>query len=101
VVGTAAPPPSTAAGDVSGFFTLDGAGNISGTQDVSTTSGNTAPQAVAGTYNVLDIADGTGTVALTSPATFGGVYVIVSPTKFVMLSVTNGDTNPVVTIVGH
>ena len=101
VVGTAAPPPSTAAADVSGFFTLDGAGNISGTQDASTTSGNTSAEAVAGTYNVLDIADGTGTVALTSPAAFGGVYVIVSPTKLVMLSTTSGDTNPVVTIVGH
>ena len=101
VIGSAAPPPSTAAGTVSGFYALDGAGNISGTQDASTTSGNTSAQAVAGTYNVLDIADGTGTVALTSPATFGGVYVIVSPTKFVMLTVTPSDANPVVTIVGH
>jgi large repetitive protein len=101
VIGTATPPPSTAAGNVSGFFTLDGVGNIGGTQDVSTSSGNTASEAVAGTYNVLDIADGTGIVSLTSPASFGGVYVIVSPTKFVVLTITSGDTNPVVTIVGH
>ncbi len=101
VVGTAAPPTSTAAGNVSGLFTLDGAGNISGTEDVSLPSGNTSAASVAGTYNVLDTTNGTGTVTLTSPAAFGGVYVIVSPTKFVMLTVTSGDTNPVVTIVGH
>ena len=101
VIGSAAPPPSTAAGTVSGFYTLDGAGNITGTQDVSASTGNTATEAVAGTYNVLDIADGTGTVAVTSPATFAGVYVIVSPTKFVVLTVTPSDANPILTIAGH
>ena len=99
VEGSIAPAASTTT-NVSGYFTLDGNGNITGTRDTSTTTANTATQAVAGTYNVLDIADGTGFVAPT-PSVFAGEYVIVSPTKWVMITTTPGDTNPILTVFGH
>ncbi len=101
VEGSAGPPPSTAARNVSGFFALDGEGNITGTQDESTTSGKTQAENVAGTYSVLDATNGTGAVALTQPAIFAGQYVIVSPTKFVMITSTSGDANPILIIEGH
>jgi hypothetical protein len=101
VEGSVAPPPSTAARNVSGFFTFDGAGNITGTQDESTTSANTQAENVAGTYNVLDTTNGTGVIALTSPSTFAGLYVIVSPTKAVMITATTGDTNPITVVLGN
>jgi hypothetical protein len=101
VEGSVAPSPSTAARNVSGFFTFDGAGNITGTQDESTTSGNTQAENVAGTYNVLDTTNGTGLISLTSPSTFGGLYVIVSPTKAVMITATTGDTNPITVVLGN
>jgi Putative Ig domain len=95
------PPPSTAARNVSGFFALDGNGNITGTQDESTTSGNTQAESVVGTYNVLDGTNGTGSIALTQPAVFAGQYVIVSPTKFVMITSTAGDAHPILVVVGN
>ena len=101
VEGSVAPPPSTAARNDSGFYTLDGNGNITGTQDESTTSGNTQAQNVAGTYTVLDSTNGTGAIALTQPSTFAGLYVIVSPTKFVMITATAGDTNPITVVLGN
>ena len=101
VEGSVGPPPSTAARNVSGFLALDGEGNITGTQDESTTSGKTQAENVAGTYNVFDSTNGTGSVALTQPAVFAGQYVIVSPTKFVMITSTSGDANPTLIIEGH
>lgn len=101
VEGSVAPPPSTAARNVSGFFAFDGNGNITGTQDESTTSGNTQAENVAGTYNVLDSTNGTGVIALTQPSTFAGLYVIVSPTKAVMITATTGDTNPITVVLGN
>jgi hypothetical protein len=101
VEGSVAPPPSTAARNVSGFFALDGAGNITGTQDESTTSAHTPAETVAGTYNVLDSTNGTGAIALTQPSTFAGLYVIVSPTKAVMITATTGDTNPITVVLGN
>jgi hypothetical protein len=101
VEGSVAPPPSTAARNVSGFFAFDGNGNITGTQDESTTAGNTQAENVAGTYTVLDTTNGTGVISLTQPATYLGVYVIVSPTKAVMITATTGDTNPITVVLGH
>jgi hypothetical protein len=101
VEGSVAPPPSTAARNVSGFFTFDGAGNITGTQDESATSGTTQAENVAGTYTVLDTTNGTGVISLTSPSTFAGLYVIVSPTKAVMITATTGDTNPITVVLGN
>jgi Putative Ig domain len=101
VEGSVAPPPSTAARNVSGFFAFDGAGNITGTQDESTVSGNTPSENVAGTYNVLDATNGTGFITLTQPSTFGGIYVIISPTKAVMITATTGDTSPITVVLGN
>jgi hypothetical protein len=98
--GTTAPP-STAANNISGYFTLDGVSSITATEDVSATTGNTLAQSYAGTYTVLDETYGTGFVAPVAPSTFAGEYVIVSPTKFVMITVTTGDTNPVLLEVGN
>jgi len=94
-------PATAAARNLSGVLTLDGISKITGTQDQSTTATNSASQAVAGTYVVFDTADGTGALTLTSPASFSGVFVIVSPTKFVFLTTTAGDTNPIVVVAGH
>ncbi len=98
--GTAAPP-SKSANNISGFFTLDGVSSITGTEDVSSTTGNTVAQSYAGTYTVADTTFGTGFVAPTAPSTFAGEYVIVSPTKFVMITITANDVNPVLLEVGN
>jgi hypothetical protein len=94
-------PATPAVRNLSGVLTLDGVSAITGTQDESTTAANTATEAVAGTYSVLDTADGTGSLALTSPAAFSGMFVIVSPTKFAFLTTTANDTNPILVVAGH
>ena len=68
---------------------------------MTTTSANTQSENVAGTYNVLDTTNGTGVISLTSPSTFAGLYVIVSPTKAVMITATTGDTNPITVVLGN
>src|SRR3984957_2547449 len=94
-------PPSAASRNLSGVLTLDGVSAITSTQDESTTAANTPAEAVAGSFSLFDTANGTGTLALTSPAAFSGEFVIVSPTKFVFLTTTAGDTNPIVIVAGH
>lgn len=94
-------PPSAASRNLSGALTLDGVSAITGTQDESTTAANTPAEAVLGTYSLFDTANGTGSLTLTSPAAFSGAYVIVSPTKFVFLTTTAGDANPIVIVAGH
>jgi hypothetical protein len=94
-------PPSAASRNLSGALKLDGVSAITGTQDESTTAANTPGEAVLGTYSLFDTANGTGSLTLTSPAAFSGAYVIVSPTKFVFLTTTAGDTNPIVIVAGH
>jgi hypothetical protein len=105
VEGTSAPPTS-ANQNFSGFLTFNGSvtpATIVGVQDVSTSSANTAAEAVAGTYVLSSTGaqDGSGTVTLTSPAAFTGAFYIVSPTEVVMITTTAGDTNPVLVIIGH
>jgi len=94
-------PPSAASRNLSGALMLDGVSAIAGTQDESTTAANTPAEAVAGTFSLFDTANGTGSLTLTSPAAFSGAFVIVSPTKFVFLTTTAGDTNPIVIVAGH
>ena len=94
-------PPSAASRNLSGALKLDGVSAITGTQDESTTAANTPGEAVLGTYSLFDTANGTGSLTPTSPAAFSGAYVIVSPTKFVFLTTTAGDTNPIVIVAGH
>lgn len=97
-------PATSAVPDFSGSATLantsTSAGTISGTQDQSTSSANTAGQGVTGTYAGLSSSTGTGTVALTAPSTFSGDFVVVSPTKIVILSTTTSDANPVLIYLG-
>jgi|HubBroStandDraft_6_1064221.scaffolds.fasta_scaffold10133_2 Putative Ig domain len=105
VEGTSAPPTS-ANQNFSGFLTFNGSvtpATIVGVQDVSTSSANTAAEAVAGTYVLSSTGaqDGSGTVTLTSPAAFTGAFYIVSPTEVVMITTTKGDANPVLVIIGH
>lgn len=101
--GTAAPSTNTVP-DFSGAITLANttstSGTFTGTQDTSTSTGNTPGQAVTGIYSGFNLSTGAGGVALSAPATFDGVFIAVSPTKIAMISVTPGDSNPVVIFLG-
>jgi hypothetical protein len=99
-------PATAAARNLSGFLTLDGVSStIIGTQDESTTATNTPAEAITGSYSLFDTADGTGSIAINSPLSlptaFTGAFVIVSPTKFVFITTTSNDTNPVLIVAGH
>ena len=91
--------------DLSGAVTLANssatAGSISGTEDISAATGNTAAATVTGTYSGLNSSTGAGVTSLTAPATFSGHFFVVSPTKIIVLSTTGGDTNPVVMFLGN
>jgi putative Ig domain-containing protein len=99
--GTSAPAVSTDR-DLSGFLSFDGISAVGGTQDQSTTSGNTSA-AVTGTYslNPTGNTDGSGTMSLSTPTGFIGFFFIVSPTNVVMITTTPQDTNPVLITIGH
>lgn len=102
VEGTAAPA-TDATRNFSGFFTLSGSvtpATVSGTQDESTTAANIFAENVAGTYSVIDTANGTGAFTLFAPAAFSGVLIILSPTQFAIVSTTADDANPVLIIAG-
>jgi Putative Ig domain len=98
VQGTLAPSIS-AVPDVSGVLTFDGVSVLSGMEDTLAASA----LSVTGTYKLTSTGstDGSGTVTLTSPAAFTGAFYIVSPTKIVMVSTTNGDTHPILIVIGQ
>ena len=102
VQGTSAPAVSTDR-DLSGFLAFDGVSAVTGMQDESTTSTNTASEAVTGTYalSATGGTDGSGTVTLSAPRNFTGAFYILSPTQMVMITTATGDTNPVLIIIGH
>jgi hypothetical protein len=104
MMGTSSPATSPVR-DLSGVVTLANtsttAGTINGTQDQSTSSANTAAQTVTGTYSGLSSTTGAGAVSLTAPATFSGDFLVVSPTKIIVLTTTAGDTNPVIMFLGN
>ena len=89
--------------DISGVITLDGTSVVGGTQDESTTAGNTSAENVTGTYllTATGAANGSGTIALTAPSAAAAAFFIVSPTQAVLVTTTSGDTEPVVIILGH
>jgi hypothetical protein len=89
--------------NVAGIYTLDGVSVISGTQDTSSSSGNSSGQTVTGTYTGIDGTTGFGNFTLTSPSSTTGVFCIVSPTKFVGITTPTSTTgaNPQVVIFGH
>ena len=98
-------PSTTALQNYSGIVTL-ATGVVSGTEDLSTTTANSAGLSVSGNFalTTTGATDGSGTFNLTQappPPAFNGEFFIVSPTKVVMITTTNGDTNPVLTILGE
>ncbi len=98
-------PAATALQNYSGLIAL-ATGVVSGTEDLSTTAANSSGLAVSGTYVLTSTGatDGSGTFNLTQtppPPVFDGAFFIVSPTKVVMVTTTNADTNPVLTILGE
>jgi hypothetical protein len=95
-------PAASADNDLSGFLTLSNTFGVTGTQDVSTTTGNISGQTVAGTYALTNTGatDGSGTMTFTAPV-FTGDFFIVTPSKIVMITTTPGDENPVLIIIGH
>jgi Putative Ig domain len=99
--GTSAPAVS-ADRDLSGFLSFDGISVVGGTQDQSTTSGNSSAT-VTGTYvlTATGTTDGSGTMTLSTPTGFTGYFFIVSPTNVVVITTTPLDTNPVLIIIGH
>ncbi len=104
VEGTSQPATKTLQ-NYSGIVTL-ATGVVSGTEDLSTTAANSPGLSVSGTYalTTTGATDGSGTFNLTQtppPPAFNSEFFIVSPTKAVMITTTNGDTNPVLTILGE
>jgi hypothetical protein len=96
--GIAATPVSVGVNIFSGEFTADGAtptGNLSGTEDSDNLNGPNLGQPVSATYAISSApTDGRGTIT----GSIGGIGVVyvVSPSKFVVLSL--NDANPAVLI---
>jgi len=104
VLGTSSPATSSvpnSSGTVTLANTSTTAGTLNGTQDQSTSSANTAGQMVTGTYSGLSSSTGAGNLALTAPTSFSGDFLLVSPTKIVILSTTASDPNPVLIYLGE
>jgi hypothetical protein len=84
----------------SGEFTADGAsptGNISGTEDIGSSSGPTSGAAFNATYSISSSpTNGRGTVTLTSGSGGNAIAYVISPSKFVMVPMS--DPNPAVWI---
>jgi hypothetical protein len=99
IAGTSAPPVS-AVTDISGVITLDGVSAVSGTEDISAAGGNTAAQAVTGTYQGINSSFGNGTFTLTSPSAFTGVFLIASPTQLVLVQSSSGP-DPILLFLGN
>jgi hypothetical protein len=98
IQGTFAPSLSSVP-NISGVISFDGVSAVTGTENESASSRLT----ITGSYQLTSTGatDGSGTMALTSPATFNGAFYIVSPSEVVMVSTTAGDNNPRVIIIGH
>lgn len=94
-------PATSAVRDTSGVLVLDGMQTISGTQDQSTASANTAAQAVSGTYAIANTASGIGGLTLTTPSASTGTLFIVSANEFVIVTTTAGDADPVLIFAGN
>jgi hypothetical protein len=99
VEGTSAPAVSSDR-DISGFLTLSDTAGVTGTQDLSTVTGNVSAQNVVGTYALTNtgLTDGSGVMTLTSPV-FTGDFFIITPSKIVMITTTPGDVNPILIFI--
>ncbi len=104
VLGTSAPaasPVTQISGSVTLANTSSTAGTIAGTQDQSASGSNSSAQLATGTYAGLSSTIGSGTLALSAPAVFTGDFLVVSPTKILVLSTTPSDANPVLMFLGN
>jgi hypothetical protein len=104
VLGTSSPATALVR-DLSGAMTLANttatSGTVTGTQDQSASGGNTSAQTVTGTYAGLSSTAGSGLLTLTAPTAFTGDFLVVSPTKIIMMSTTAGDVDPVLIFLGN
>ncbi|HWF39020.1 MAG TPA: Ig domain-containing protein [Candidatus Acidoferrales bacterium] len=98
-VGSSSPAVNSAQ-DVSGVLTLDGIQTISGAEDQSTTSANNASLTLAGTY-IINSTTGLGLLSFTSPPGISGAFYAATPSQFVLITTTAGDTNPVLVFGGN
>jgi hypothetical protein len=94
-------PTTDAVPDLSGSLALDGVSAISGTEDVSATSGNAPAQPVAGSYSITNSTQGSGTITFSTPTTVTGNFLAVSPTKLLIVTTTQGDSVPVLVVIGN
>ncbi len=87
---------------IPGIVDADGIMTATGMQDTSTLlrTQHYRPGGHRYLHRSRGASVGNGTYTLTSPATFTGELFIVSPTKFITIMTTAGDTNPVLTIFG-
>ena len=96
--GVATNPVSFKANVFTGEFSGDGAsptGHFTGTDDISNSNGTTSGSAVAGTYSIsASPTNGRGTFTFTSPSSGNGIAYVISPTKFVVVPMS--DPNPAV-----
>ena len=104
VLGTSAPatsPVTDISGSVALANTSSTAGTIAGTQDQGASGGNSSAQTITGTYAGLSSTAGSGTLALTASAVITGDFLVVSPTKILVLSTTASDANPILLFLGN
>jgi hypothetical protein len=87
----------------SGEFTADGAsptGNLTGTEDIGSTTGPVAGVPFAATYSISSSpTSGRGAVTMASQSGTSGVVYVISPSKFVILPM--NDPNPSVWVFEH
>ena len=80
--------------NLSGVLQIDGVSKLNGTEDESTSSGNSLGQVVSGTYTVAST--GRGTVTLSSPSAQNLVFYIVSNGRFLGIDVDATNTDAAV-----
>src|SRR5579859_918058 len=93
--GVATNPVSFAVNTFSGEFSGDGAspGHLSGKEDISNSNGTVSGASFASTYSIASSpTNGRGTFTLTSPSSGNAIAYVISPTKFVVVPMS--DPNP-------
>ncbi len=81
----------------SGVISFDGRSAMSGTEDISQSSGNSTGQALAGSYSVPGAANtGRGTLALTTPSGKTLALWVVGPAEVLGLDLSSANAQPVV-----
>ncbi len=98
--GLATNPVSFKSNVFTGEFSGDGAspsGHLTGTEDISNSNGTVSGASFAATYSITSSpTNGRGTFTLTSPSSGNAIAYVISPTKFVVVPMS--DPNPTVWI---